>query len=127
MTKKTSRRDKYTYPAVEKGQNLKSRQEAIDDVRSYWDQLNGSEKEWMNKFMAEYNNADFRHDNPLHTGELELECYKRNNDRNADVYTREMSQNKLKFVEKHEDFEKMDVDVFSKPVKKRRSKKKSLT
>lgn len=127
-TKKKTRRDGYKYPALQNSQNLKSRQEEITDVNEYFHLLSDEEKEWMNQFMSEYNNAagvakddtDALHN----TEELRKACRDRNNQRNHCIYTREKAQNKLKFVEKHEDLEQMPVDVFSKPVREKRKKKK---
>lgn len=140
--KKASRRDKVQYPAVKPEYNLKSRQDDIEDVQSYFGELPDSNidvvlndgtvakmnpKEWMNKFMSEYNNAEGVADDDtdaLHnTEELRKAARDRNNARNRCLYTQEKSQNKLKYVEKIEEFEKMDVDVFCKPVKRKRSKK----
>lgn len=127
-TKKKTRRDKFKYPAVEKTQNLLSRQDDIDDVKSYFNQLNDEEKAWMNKFMSEYNNAEGVADDDfdaLHnTQELRKACRDRNNARNRCLYTQEKAQNKLKLTEHINEFEKMAIDVFSKPVKKKRSKKR---
>lgn len=131
MKKNSTRRDKYKYSAIEKSQNLKSRQEEIDDVRSYWNQLNDTEKEWMNKFMDEYNNASGVADadtDALHnTQELRKACRDKNNARNADIYTREQSRGRLKQFEMNTELEKMPVDDFSKPVRKKRSKNKKKT
>lgn len=126
---KPSRRSKVQYPAVKPEYNLKSRQDDIEDVQSYFNELNDADKEWMNKFMSEYNNASGVADDDtdaLHnTQELRKACRDRNNNRNACIYSREKAQKKLQFVEKIEEFEKMDVDVFCKPVKRKRSKKES--
>lgn len=128
MKKKTTRRDKYQYASVEKSQNLLTRQEEVEDVRSYWNQLNDDEKAWMNKFMAEYNNAEGVADDDteaLHnTQELRKACRDKNNARNRCLYTQQKAQGKLKYTEFIEDFEKMPVDVYSKPVKKKRQRKK---
>lgn len=128
MTKKSTRRDKYKYRNVEPSVNLKSRQDDIQDVQSYFNTLSDADKEWMNKFMGEYNNASGVADDDTsaihNTQELRKACRDRNNQRNSDVYTREKARNNLKYVEKNEDFENLAVDVFSKEVKKPRSKKK---
>lgn len=107
-TRKKTRRESYQHPALEKGVNLKSRQEEIDDIKSYWDQLSPAEKEWMNKFTEEYVHANIGN-KPLHkTSEQKKSCYNRNNARNRDVYTREKAQNKLVYREKLEDFEEKE-------------------
>lgn len=142
-TKKKTRRDGYKYPALQNSQNLKSRQEEISDVNEYFNTLPDdivettlndgtvvkmNVKDYMNQFMSEYNNAAgvAKDDTEaLHnTEELRKACRDRNNQRNACIYTREKAQNKLKFVEKHEDLENMPVDVFSKPVREKRKKQK---
>lgn len=109
VSKKKTRRESYQHPAVEKGVNLKSRQEEIDDVKSYFDKLSPAEKEWMNKFTEEYVHANIG-DNPLHkTAEQKKSCYNRNNARNRCEYTRAKAQNKLKHVgEDTSDFEEKD-------------------
>lgn len=124
--KKTTRRDSYQYPAVENSQNLKSRQDDINDVQSYFGSLAESDKEWMNKFMSEYNNAEgvgAEDTEALHnTEELRKACRDRNNARNRCLYTQEKAQDKLRFMERIEELEGLPVDVFSKPVKKKRKK-----
>lgn len=68
--------------------NLKTRQELID--YDYVDKLSEKDKAWLNKFTAEYVNADLdrkNFDNNLHnTLELKQDCDKRNNDRKVDLY-----------------------------------------
>jgi hypothetical protein len=76
----------------------------------------------MNRFMEEYNNANFDHDGPrIHKTKAQKKaCYDRNNARNRCIFTQEKAQDKLKYVERREEFEKLDVDVFSKPVDKKK-------
>lgn len=56
MTK--TKRQRTKYPALEKGVNLKSRQELLD--YDYLDKLGPEEKQWLNNFTEEYIGADFR-------------------------------------------------------------------
>lgn len=69
--------------------NLKTRQELID--YDYLDKLSPKEKEWLNKFTAEYVNADLdrkNFNNNIHnTLELKQDCDRRNNVRKKDLYT----------------------------------------
>lgn len=129
MKKKITQRDKYQYSSLEKSQNLKTRQDDIDDVKEYFNQLNDEEKTWMNKFMAEYNNAEGVADNDIdalhNTVELRKAARDRNNARNRCIYTQEKAQNRLKYIEKNTELEKLPVDEFSKPVRKSRKKKKT--
>lgn len=84
---KTTRRGRSKYPALDPRLNLRTRYDEIADL-DYIDKLNDEEKEWMNKFMGEYVNADFRHEKPIHkTQKAKRDCYNRNNARNRDVLT----------------------------------------
>jgi hypothetical protein len=94
MGKKTTRRSKEKYPALVPHLNLRTRFEEID--YDYVDKLTDEEKEWLNRFTAEYTNADFRHKNKIHKKKKdELQAYKRNNDRNADILTRAKASGKI--------------------------------
>jgi hypothetical protein len=96
------------YPAIEPCVNLKTRKEAIEDVKSYFHKLSPEEKKWMNAFMEEENNANFNHTGPKinKTKEEKKKIYNRNNARNRCIFTREKAQDKLTYVEKPEDLEK---------------------
>lgn len=92
---KRSKRKKTKYPALDPQLNLKTRFKEISDI-DYLDKLNDEEKAWLNKFMAETVNADFRHREQLYkTSGQKKELYKRNNARNRDVYTKAEAQNKI--------------------------------
>lgn len=85
---KKSRRSQLKFPALEKKYNLLSRQELIEDF-DYLHKLNDKEKEWLNKFVSEEINADFRHPNPLNkTKKQRRVCYTANNRRNRCVWTK---------------------------------------
>lgn len=139
MKKKKSRRDKIKYPALDQSVNLKSRIDEVNDVQSYAKNLpdeltevtlnDGTKKmmnpkEWMNNFMEEYNNANFQHKGErIHkTKKLKRACEHKNNARNRCIYTQEASKNRLKQVERIEEFEKLEISEFSKPVKMKRKK-----
>ena len=89
--RKNNRRNREKYPALKPEFNLKIRSELID--YDYLDKLNDREKEWLNKFTEEYINANLNRKNirkNLHnTKKLKRDCDKRNNDRNADILSRE--------------------------------------
>jgi hypothetical protein len=123
-TKKRNRRNSFKYPAVEKSVNLKSRSEEIDDIKSYFHTLSPEDQDWMNRFTAEYVNADFSHDDIIHKKRKQKqECYNRNNARNRDIYTQEAAKGMLQMVERIEDLEKMDVDDWCKPLDKKKEDK----
>lgn len=84
-TKKENRRSKQKYPALKPQYNLKIRYELFD--QDYIHKLTDEEKEWLNRFNEEFNNANFNHKGEaLHdTAELKKSCYDRNNARNRDV------------------------------------------
>lgn len=109
--KKKTRRSQYKYPAVESSVNLITRKEEIEDVKSYFNQLNDEEKAWMNSFMEEEVCANFNHGGKKinKSKKDRKKVYDKNNARNRCIYTRENAQSKLKFVEKVEDLEK-DLD-----------------
>ena len=97
-TKKRSRRDNVKNPALDPVYNTKIRREFIDI--DYVDQLSEEEKQWLNKFMEEYNNAslDYKNlENNLHnTPELKKDCTDRNNARNRCIYSIKKATNMVK-------------------------------
>lgn len=100
--KKKTVRDRIKHSAVDPKVNLRSRFEDIQDVASYFDQLSDKEKDWMNKFMEEYNNASFKKDNKknlMKTDKEKRESYGRNNARNRDVYNRLKMNNDMIYIE----------------------------
>lgn len=95
MRKRRKSYKKVKYPALDPQVNLKTRYKEIADI-DYLDQLNDEELAWLNKFMKETVNADFRHSDPLHnSNEKRREIYRENNSRNRDVYTLSEAGNKL--------------------------------
>lgn len=62
----------------------------------YINKLSEKEKAFLNDFTEEYTNASLDSknlENNMHnTVALKRDCYKRNNDRNADIYTKSKAQ-----------------------------------
>lgn len=72
-----NRRKNVKYPALDPLYNLKTRVEQIEDVHSYADKLNEEEKDYLNRFMEEYVNADFQHEGKrVHPKRLKKSKYK---------------------------------------------------
>lgn len=102
--KKQSRRNKEKYPALKPELNLKTRQDELNDIKSYVNKLNDKEKEWLNKFASEYILGSFpkkttkAYRKRLHkTKKLEKSCYDRNNSRNRDVLSTSKACGKLSY------------------------------
>lgn len=95
--KTPGRRNKVIYPALDPKYNLKTRQEEIEDIKSYIDKLGPKEKAWMNSFVEEEIIANFNHVGKKFNKSKESKrvIYNKNNARNRDVYTRTKAQNKL--------------------------------
>jgi hypothetical protein len=104
-----TKRDKVKYKALDPELNLKTRYEEIADVATYAKKIPDREievtladgtvkkmnpKEWLNSFMEETVCANFNHkgDRIIKDKEGELECYRRNNQRNRCVYTKQKAQ-----------------------------------
>lgn len=87
---KKNRRNQQKYPSLNRGYNLKSRQEALEI--DYVDQLNDEEKAWLNKFNEEFVNDKLnrkqKKKNLHNTKKLIKDCDDRNNARNRDILTR---------------------------------------
>lgn len=96
--KKTSKRSRSKFPALEPKYNLKTRYELID--YDYLEKLSDKEKEWLNKFTEEYTNASAgkrpeQKRKQLHkTNKLVKDCFDRNNARNRCVWTKAKAQGK---------------------------------
>ena len=58
-------------------------------------------KEYLNSFVEEYVNANFKHRGPKIMKKVaeKRERYRRNNHRNDDIYTREKAQGALRYTE----------------------------
>ncbi len=97
--KKKSRRAKTKYPALNSEFNLRSRQELYD--WDYIDKLSDKEKEWLNTFSEEFNNANFNHGKKiLHKSKLmKKDCYSKNNARNRDILTRQKAMGQHIYIE----------------------------
>lgn len=105
--KSPTRRSRYKYPALEKTVNLKTRQEEIDDIKSYFNKLSPSEKEWINRYAEEEIHANLTHDGPkLNKSKKDKKrIYNKNNARNRCIYTKEKAKGTLDYVERLDDFE----------------------
>ena len=118
----TNGRKKEKYSALKVRLNLKSRMDEISDLASYVDQLNESEKEWLNTFAEEYVNANFNHGkeriHPVEYKEFERKngskykadkykkaCEDNNNSRNRCVYTKASTTGNLQAYEDLSDLE----------------------
>lgn len=102
MTKgsaKKTRRGKNKYAALDPKLNLKTRQDLIDF--DYLDKLSDKEKEWLNTFSEEYNNANFNHGKKvLHkTKLLKKDCYSKNNARNRCILTKAKAMGNSVYLE----------------------------
>lgn len=104
MTKRKSKKRKHDHPALNPYANPKIRREFIDI--DYTDKLSSKDKDWLNKFMDEYNgaNLDFKNSRKnLHkTKKLKKDCTDRVNSRNRDIYGRSKIKNELHSL--NEDF-----------------------
>ena len=112
LPKKKTKRKNTRWPALNPQVNLKIRKDELEI--DYLDKLSDKEKDWLNKFNEEYVNGSFekKKKNRLHkTKKAELECYKRNNDRNNDV----LAKGKVKGVllEEKKVFNQLEVRSLS--------------
>lgn len=99
--KKSTRRSRAKNPALNPALNLKSRQENIEDVNEYVNQLNDEEKDWLNRFMEEYNCADLNHKGKkLHKKDYQKKAInKANNARNRCILSRAKASNEIKYLD----------------------------
>lgn len=99
--KKSNRRSRAKYPALTPALNLKSRQDNIEDVQEYVNQLNDTEKDWLNRFMEEYNCADLNHKGKkLHKKDHHKKTInKSNNARNRCILSRAKASNEIRYLE----------------------------
>lgn len=84
---KRTKRSKIKHPALKPKYNSRVRQEYLD--YDYLDKLNEEELNWLNKFTAEWNNAEIKEGDPnaIHDySKHKKEIFDRNNARNRDLY-----------------------------------------
>src|SRR6267142_2579106 len=99
--KKSNKRSRTKYPALDPSVNLLSRQELINDY-DYLHKLSEKDLTWLNKFTEEYVNASFSKDNKknLHkTKTLKKDCYNKNNSRNRCIFSKEKASSILNYLE----------------------------
>jgi hypothetical protein len=116
----TKKRRQSNHPNLDPGLNLRSRWEEVYDVASYANKLPADAKDWLNKFMGEYVNANLdveNLENNLHnTKELKKSCQDRNNARNRDIYSRAnasgnligLDELKKEYLEQESGLDKLD-------------------
>lgn len=109
---KKKNKKKKTFHALNPYANPKVRREFIDV--DYVDKLSDKEKEWLNKFMDEYNGANLDFENPrknLHkTKKLKKDCTDRVNARNRDLYAKSKIKNELYFLNEDIDGETDNIE-----------------
>lgn len=83
---KKPRRNRVKFPGLKKQYTTRIRQEYLDF--DYLDQLNDEEKAWLNKFVEEELNTQFKNDGTdfNKTKEQRKKIYDRNNKQNSDLY-----------------------------------------
>ncbi len=84
--RKQPRRNKVKYPGLNKKYTTRIRQEFLDF--DYIDQLSEKDKEWLNKYVEEELNTQFKNDGTDFniTKEERKKIYDRNNHQNSDLY-----------------------------------------
>lgn len=94
--KKVTKRSRTKYPGLSKQLYSKIKQEFFDI--DYVNKLSEEEKEWLNNFMNGDLGANTK-DNPVFEDyEEKRKCWKKNNDRNNDVYSIMRATGKLSDV-----------------------------
>lgn len=103
--KAKNKRSRNKYPALDPKYNLKSRSDLYDF--DYLDKLSDKEKEWLNTFSEEFNNANFNHGKKiLHKSKLlKKDCYGMNNRRNRDILTMQKAKGAILYIEELTDGE----------------------
>ncbi len=125
--KKQSKRDRIKYPALDPNYNLKTRIELIDDLYDYSKDLSEADKDYLNRFSEEYNNANFTHEgkrvHPKRIKQVEYKTKKnkrkrrdrktvdkfkkesedRNNARNRCLYTKNKAFGAIEYIQDMED------------------------
>lgn len=134
---KDNRRNNSKYPALEPKLNLKYRNFYLEC--DYAHKLNKEELEFLNKFLEEEINADFRHEKPLITDPDDRKrIYRDNNRRIRDTMNYTGKQKNLEYMDSWKpndgralDYSsvekiemKMEIELYKKnnPRRKRRSK-----
>lgn len=134
--KKLVKRDSIKYPALDPLYNLKTRIEVIDDLFSYAQDLSEKDKDYLNRFSEEFNNANFKHEgkriHPKKIKEVEYKIKKnnrkrrdkksvdkfkkdaedRNNSRNRCLYTKNKAFGAIDYIQDLEDSEKENENLF---------------
>lgn len=101
LPKKRNSRSNLKYPALSPKHNLRSRQDEIGDIASYVHLLNDSEKAFMNAFVEEEVNANFKHKGKkLNRKKTDRQrVYAKNNARNRDILTKAHASGKIHYLE----------------------------
>lgn len=128
--KKQTKRDKIKYPALDPLYNLKTRIELIDDLYDYADNLNEEDKDYLNRFSEEFNNANFNHEgkriHPKRTKKIKYktkrgkrlvdkfkkEAEDRNNARNRCLYTKNKAFGAMEYIQDMEDKGEENENLF---------------
>ena len=97
--KKPNRRSKTKFPALQPRFNLKTRHEELSDF-DYIDKLNEKEKAWLNSFLEEEVNANFKHSGKIlnKSKASKRACYNKNNARNRDIYSKAKASGRFVFM-----------------------------
>lgn len=128
--KKITKRDNIKYPALDPNYNLKTRIELIDDLFDYSQDLSEKDKDYLNRFSEEFNNANFNHEgkrvHPKKTkkikyktrrGKKTVDKYKkdaedRNNSRNRCLYTKNKAFGAIDYIQDMEDRGEENENLF---------------
>jgi len=99
--KKPNKRSQAEFPGLNPKLNLKSRQEEIEDVASYAHTLSDKDKAWLNSYIEEEVNANFKHSGKKlnKSKKNKKRIYNKNNARNRDVYTRAQASGQINYLE----------------------------
>lgn len=98
-----ARKKRKLLDALNPKKNLRTRQEEINDIASYAHTLSKEDKEWLAAFVEEEINAKFDHTGPKLNDttdqKVRSRLYDRNNARNRCIYTREVAQGAMNYLE----------------------------
>lgn len=102
-TSKKKSRKNVKYPALNPNYNLKTRYEEIMDINSYAKDLPPEAKAWLNSFVSEEICANLNHGgqqlNDPNDPETRSRIYNKNNARNRCIYTQEIAQGTMNYLE----------------------------